>query len=177
MKTLKALLCTVAATLGLVIGAAPAGAYTVNAPSDTYHLCIMETQSANNYGFQPTAYCYSDPNVFNSRVLSYTNDAASLFGGTNYTGWQLELVNPYDFCNNSDLTVIDLTGTGWNNRISSSIVYGSGCVHGYAYDGPGWNNKLGEDFGYSNNQGMDPNWGTSSDKTTSLRLQHYTYAN
>ena len=174
-KKLTAALSLVATVIAIMVAASPASA-TTNQASDSYPYCVVVAQNYKDQNDPPNTFtCYGDYTNYLNDVNSYPSFVATMYTGTNYTGWKLAIVS-YHGCYeggvNYDKYVSDLEGSGFRYRISSSKVYGSNCTGGYAFSSPYYKNILGINYGYSNNGGQVPDWGSDGNQADSIYIAH-----
>lgn len=177
MRTkLTAVLSLVATVIAMLVAASPASA-TTNQASDSYPYCVVQAQNTTDQNSQPNTFtCYANYTNYSNDIDSYANFVATMYTGTNYTGWRLAIVSQHGCLDggvNYDKYVSDLAGSGFRDRISSSKVYGSNCTGGFAFDNAYYGCLLNIDYGYdTSNGGYVPNWGAESDKADSLYIAH-----
>ena len=173
-KKLTVALSLVATFIALLVAASPASATTSNQASDATPYCVVVAQASGSDQRNPFL-CYSDYTSYSNVINLYPNFVATMYTGTGYTGYRLAIVDYhgcFDGGVNYDKYVTDLQGSGFRDNIASSKVYGSGCTGGYAFNYANSSGLLGVNYGYSNNGGYDPDWGTSSNKAASLYIAH-----
>jgi len=175
MRTkLTTVLSLIAAVIAMLVAASPASATTSNQASDATPYCVVVAQASQSDPRNPFI-CYSDYNSYSTDIDLFPNFVATMYTGKSYAGYRLAIVDYHgclDGSGNHDKYVTDLQGSGFRDNIASSKVYGSNCTGGYAFNYANCSGLLGVRYGYDNNGGYDPDWGTDSNKAASLYIAH-----